>query len=87
MRTPVGVARCIQNIVPEEHKEKFTYLIIDFSYKAVEQTQKCWSMLSALCNELLRYRRLGTDSEKWQIEMIAILTTLSTEELLTREVK
>jgi hypothetical protein len=79
MRTPGGVANQIMEIVPNEHKEKFKWLLRDFNYKAIEQTGECWRKLSYLCNSLLNE---GALAEDWQIEMISILTMRDREELL-----
>ena len=81
MRTPTGVAQQIRDIVPEEHKERFTRLARDFSYKAVEQRGYCWKRLAALCNGLLGGLPLR-EVEDWQVEMIAILTMVDKETLL-----
>ena len=75
MRTPSGVAKQIREVVPKEHEEKFTRLLVDFAYKAPEQVLGCWTHLSSLCNELLGDVPLE-EAENWQVEMIAILTDL-----------
>ena len=69
MRMPSQVAEQIREVVPEEHQERFSRLISDFSYKAPELLGYCWEKLSNLCNELIPCGIV----EDWQAEMIAIL--------------